>query len=55
VVRTHDFQEGVRAVVVDKDNTPNWSPADLSGVSEADLDRLFAPLPVDEAWTPLKP
>jgi enoyl-CoA hydratase len=55
VVRTHDFQEGVRAVVVDKDNMPNWSPADLSGVSEADLDRLFAPLPVDEAWTPLKP
>ena len=53
VVRTHDFQEGVRAVVVDKDNMPNWSPADLSGVSEADLDRLFAPLPVDEAWTPL--
>jgi enoyl-CoA hydratase len=55
VVRTHDFQEGVRAVVVNKDNMPNWSPADLSGVSEADLDRLFAPLPVDEAWTPLKP
>jgi enoyl-CoA hydratase len=53
VVRTHDFQEGVRAVVVDKDNAPNWSPADLSGVSEADLDRLFAPLPESEAWTPL--
>jgi enoyl-CoA hydratase len=55
VVRTHDFQEGVRAVVVDKDNTPNWSPADLSGVSEADLDRLFAPLPADQAWAPLQP
>ena len=53
VVRTHDFQEGVRAVVVDKDNAPNWSPADLSGVSEADLDRLFAPLPEGQAWTPL--
>jgi len=53
VVRTHDFQEGVRAVVVDKDNTPNWSPADLSDVSEADLDRLFAPLPADQAWSPL--
>ena len=53
VVRTHDFQEGVRAVVVDKDNTPNWAPPDLSGVSEADLDRLFAPIPADQAWTPL--
>ncbi|MDP1913267.1 enoyl-CoA hydratase/isomerase family protein [Brevundimonas sp.] len=53
VVRTHDFQEGVRAVVVDKDNRPNWSPADLSGVSEADLERLFAPIPPDQVWTPL--
>ncbi|WP_439477750.1 enoyl-CoA hydratase/isomerase family protein [Brevundimonas sp.] len=53
VVRTHDFQEGVRAAVVDKDNRPNWSPADLSGVSEADLDGLFAPIPADQAWTPL--
>ena len=40
-------------MVVDKDNTPNWSPAELSGVSEADLDRLFAPLPAGQEWTPL--
>ena len=53
VVRTHDFQEGVRAVIVDKDNAPKWSPADLSGISDADLDALFAPLPPGEAWTPL--
>ena len=53
VVRTHDFQEGVRAVIVDKDNAPNWSPAELSGVSDAALDALFAQLPADEAWTPL--
>ena len=53
VVRTHDFQEGVRAVIVDKDNAPNWSPAALSGVSDAALDALFAPLPTDEEWTPL--
>ncbi len=53
VVQTHDFQEGVRAVIVDKDNAPQWSPADLSGVSHASLDALFAPLPADEAWSPL--
>lgn len=53
IVRSHDFQEGVRAVVVDKDNAPKWSPATLAGVTEADLDVLFAPLPADQEWTPL--
>lgn len=53
VVRTHDFQEGVRAVIVDKDNAPKWSPADIEGVTGETLDALFAPLPADEEWTPL--
>ena len=52
-VMTHDFSEGVRAVIVDKDNAPAWSPAALEGVSEAMLDAIFAPLPAGEEWTPL--
>ena len=54
IVRTHDFQEGVRAVIVDKDNAPTWSPADLSGVSDAMVEALFAPWPANEEWTPLR-
>jgi enoyl-CoA hydratase len=54
IVQTHDFQEGVRAVVVDKDNAPQWSPATLEGVSDAAVDSFFAPLPDGEDWTPLQ-
>lgn len=53
VVARHDFQEGVRAVIIDKDNAPQWSPAALDGVSAAMLDEIFAPLPADQEWTPL--
>jgi len=53
VVMRHDFLEGVRAVIVDKDNAPRWSPAMLEDVSDAVLDDIFAPLPPDQEWTPL--
>jgi len=52
VAQRHDFLEGVRAVIVDKDNAPNWNPATPEGVTEHLLDQIFAPLPADEAWTP---
>ena len=41
----HDFPEGVRAAVIDKDNAPRWRPDRLADVSETDVDAYFAPLP----------
>jgi enoyl-CoA hydratase len=37
-----DFYEGIRAVIIDKDNRPRWRPADLAGVTQAEVDRHFA-------------
>ena len=48
-----DFLEGVRALIIDKDNAPKWSPPTLSGVTGVMLDEIFAPLPANEEWTPL--
>jgi enoyl-CoA hydratase len=53
VVRKPDFIEGVRAVIVDKDNAPRWNPPTPEAVSEALLDEIFAPLPSGEEWSPL--
>lgn len=50
----HDFIEGVRALLVDKDNAPRWDPATPEGVTETMLDTIFSALPTDEAWQPLR-
>lgn len=54
VVQRHDFIEGVRALIVDKDNAPRWDPATPEGVSDHLIDTIFAPLPADEEWTPYR-
>ena len=48
-----DFAEGVRAVIVDKDNKPIWDPATPEAVTEELLDSVFAPLPAIEEWKPI--
>ena len=53
IVMSHDFAEGVRAVIVEKDNAPVWAPAALEGVTDTMLDAVFAPLPPDQEWSPL--
>ena len=44
VVMGHDFREGVRAVLRDKDNRPRWEPSALAAVTEQDIAGYFAPL-----------
>jgi enoyl-CoA hydratase len=44
IIYGHDFHEGVRAVIIDKDNAPRWNPPRLNQVLEADIDRYFTPL-----------
>ena len=52
IVQRPDFAEGVRAVIIDKDNTPRWDPAGYEDVSDHLIDRIFAPLPAGEEWSP---
>jgi enoyl-CoA hydratase len=53
VIVRPDFAEGVRAVIVDKDNSPKWDPATAEGVTDTLIDAIFAPLPAQEEWKPL--
>ena len=48
----HDFYEGVRALLIDRDQAPKWQPSRLEDVSEAMVDAYFAPLGPDELELP---
>jgi enoyl-CoA hydratase len=52
VIHGHDFYEGVRAVIVDKDNAPHWRPATIGQVTDAEIERHFAPLGASDWLAP---
>jgi enoyl-CoA hydratase len=50
VIKGVDFYEGTRAAVIDKDQSPKWTPATLDEVSDADIAAYFEPLPDGELF-----
>jgi enoyl-CoA hydratase len=44
----HEFYEGVRAMLIDKDQAPRWQPATLAEVSDSMVDAYFTPIGVRE-------
>ncbi len=44
----HDFYEGVRAALIDKDGNPDWQPACLEDVTQEMVDACFASLGTGE-------
>lgn len=46
-LRSHDFVEGIRAQLVDKDRNPQWSPSSIAAVTDDDVAQYFAPADPD--------
>ncbi len=52
ILLDHDFYEGVRALLIDKDRKPKWDPPDLEAIDAAMLERYFVvPPPGDLTFT----
>lgn len=47
-MRNADFKEGIRAVLVDRDNKPQWSPKALEDISAEQVNAYFEPLGVHD-------
>ncbi|KAL4002904.1 2-enoyl-CoA Hydratase C-terminal region family protein [Acanthocheilonema viteae] len=47
-IKNHDFHEGCRAILIDKDQKPEWKPASIEEVTDEMIDEYFAPLQEDK-------
>lgn len=52
VCRSGDFYEGVRALIIDKDQAPKWRPASIAALDPAQAAAYFAPLPEGDLILP---
>jgi enoyl-CoA hydratase len=50
----HDFPEGIRAAVIDKDRNPQWKPARIEEVTPELIARYFVPRGADELTFPIQ-
>ncbi len=50
-VAGHDFPEGVRALLIERDNDPQWWPNSLFAITDEMVQDYFEPLPPAEALT----
>uniref|UniRef100_UPI000584D8FE enoyl-CoA hydratase/isomerase family protein n=1 Tax=Bartonella queenslandensis TaxID=481138 RepID=UPI000584D8FE len=44
MINAHDFHEGIRAMLIDKDKTPQWQPDKLSSVTDEMVNSYFKPV-----------
>ena len=44
VMTAHDFFEGVRALIIDKDKSPKWAPASVDEITSEDVAAYFEPI-----------
>jgi enoyl-CoA hydratase len=51
LTRDADFYEGVRALIIDKDNKPRWNPAGIEMIDPARVAAYFAPLQTELDFT----
>ncbi len=55
ICRGHDLYEGVRATIIDKDQSPHWRPGPGEAIEETAIAAYFAPLGAEELTFPEAP